>query len=87
MIYVILGLASGFYAAWLNSPKGRRFAITRTAESTILGTSLVLFFCLFLIPPRLWVRVALAFSVAGAPMIGRSLWNRVNKEADLPTFG
>lgn len=82
MIYILLGLASGVYASLLNTPAGRIFAKERTAESTIIGTSLVLFFCLFLIPVKHLSRVALAFSVAGAPLVIRSFWNRVNKEAD-----
>lgn len=83
MAYIFLGLVSGLYAAWLNTPTGRKFAHSRTAESTVLGTSIVLFFCLFLLPVHLWRRVALAFAVAGLPMVARSYYNRImNQEAD-----
>ena len=74
--YSLLFAASFGYAALLNTSEGRRFADDHTAESVAIGVALVLAALRFLLPLSVWRLVALAFAVAGVPIVGRSLVNR-----------
>jgi hypothetical protein len=77
--YVVLGIAAILYAIALNTSAGKRFADEYTWASVVLGTSLVLAALWFIIPNEHWLKVALAFAVAGTPMVARSLLNRARK--------
>lgn len=76
LIYIVLGGAASVYAALLSTDKGRRFADDHTAETVIGGVLLVLAALRLLLPGPAWGRVVVAFSIAGLPMIGRSLIKR-----------
>jgi len=73
LVYGILFLAAVAYALILNTKAGKRFADHFTWASVVIGTALVMASAWFLVPAESWVKIALAFVVAGAPMIGRSL--------------
>lgn len=73
LVYIILGLIAIAYAFILNTTGGKRFADQYTWASVVVGTSLVLGALWFILPPDNWQKVVLAFVVAGAPMIVRSL--------------
>ncbi len=70
-----LGVAATTYALGLNTDLGRRFAKEYTWASVVAGNGLILLFLRYLIPRRHWNTVALAFAVAGLPMVMRSIIN------------
>ncbi len=74
--YLTLGLAAGGYARFLNTDPGQTFADEFTWASVATGTGLVLLFLRFVLPASAWRKVATAFTVAGLPLIARSLVNR-----------
>ncbi len=76
IVYLVLGIAAIVYAVVLNTKKGRAFASGYTWASVVIGTSMVLTALWFLIPQDSWQKVAIAFVVAGSPMIARSLINK-----------
>lgn len=76
LTYLTLGLAASGYARLLNTDKGQTFADEFTWASVTLGTGLVLFFLRSILSPSAWRKVAVAFTVAGLPLIARSLVNR-----------
>lgn len=77
--YLALGVAATTYAAALNTEIGRKFAKEYTWASVVAGTGLVLLMLRFILPKMYWEKVALAFAVAGTPMVGRSLWNKLGE--------
>ena len=76
LVYIVLALLAIAYALILNTPGGKRFADQYTWASVVVGTSLVLAALWFIIPADNWMKVFLAFVVAGTPMIIRSLLKR-----------
>ena len=64
------------YAAALNTSAGRRFTDEHTAETVVIGVSLVLAALRLVLPKAAWWRVVVAFGVAGLPLVGRSLVKR-----------
>ena len=79
VVYIALGAASIIYAMALNTGGGKRFADNYTWASVVLGTSLVLAALWFIVPKEYWLKAALAFAVAGTPMVARSLLNKAKK--------
>jgi hypothetical protein len=79
VVYIALGAASIIYAVALNSSAGKRFADGYTWASVVLGTSLVLAALWFIVPREHWLKAALAFAVAGTPMVARSILNKAKK--------
>jgi hypothetical protein len=77
--YIALGIAAILYAIALNTSAGKRFVDEYTWASVVLGTCLVLATLWFIIPNEYWLKAALAFAVAGTPMVARSLLNRARK--------
>jgi hypothetical protein len=76
--YVLMALVSGLYAGLLATKEGRRVAKDRTAETVIVGTSLVLAVArLGGMPWRWWTMLTGLFAAAGLPMYLRSWWLRV----------
>lgn len=76
LVYIILGLLAIAYAFILNTPGGKKFTDQYTWATVVIGTSLVLGALWFIIPADNWKKVAIAFVVAGTPMIVRSLSKR-----------
>ena len=76
LVYIVLGLLAIAYAFILNTAAGKSFADRHTWASVVIGTSLVLGALWFIIPGDMWMKVFLAFVVAGTPMIIRSLLKR-----------
>ena len=74
--FAALGATASAYAAALNTAPGKKFAKEYTWASVVIGTSLVLAFLRLVLPKESWLKVAAAFGIAGAPMIGRSLVNK-----------
>jgi len=74
--YLALGATSTAYAALLNTRQGKKLADEYTWASVVIGTSLVLVMLQFILPKKHWEKVACAFTVAGIPMIARSLINK-----------
>jgi len=79
VVYIALGAASIIYAMALNTGVGKRFADNYTWASVVLGTSLVLAALWFIVPKEYWLKMALAFAVAGTPVVARSLLNKTKK--------
>ena len=77
--YIALGIAATLYAIALNTSAGKRFVDEYTWASVVLGTSLALATLWFIIPKEYFLKAALAFAVAGTPMVARSLLNRARK--------
>jgi len=77
--YIALGIGAILYAIVLNTNAGKRFADEYTWASVVLGTCLVLAALWFAIPSEYWLKAALAFAVAGTPMVARSLLNKARK--------
>ena len=78
--YIALGVTSTTYAAALNTDVGKEFADEYTWASVVLGTGLVLTILRFILPREYWQKVALAFAVAGTPMVARSLLRKLTEE-------
>jgi uncharacterized membrane protein YjjP (DUF1212 family) len=78
LIYLILFVVAASYAVFLNTGRGKSFVDEYTWASVVVGTSLVLLALWFLVPEA-WSKVLIAFTVAGSPMIFRSLINRYLK--------
>lgn len=76
LVYAGLFLAAATYAMLLNTSRGKYFAKEYTWATVVTGTLLVLFALYLIIPTEVWWQVFLAFVVAGAPMIARSLFNK-----------
>lgn len=77
MLYFFMALVSGVYAALLATDQGRKIARTKTAETVIVGTGLVLIMArLGGMPLRWWRLIAGLFAAAGLPMYIRSLYLR-----------
>ena len=74
-----LGGAAVGYAAFLNTPAGKKFATESeyTWASVVVGTGLVLAFLKRELDDDDWTTVAQGFAVAGAPMIARSVINKI----------
>ena len=72
-----LGGAAVRYAAFLNTPAGKKFATEYTWASVVVGTGLVLAFLKRELDDDDWAIVAQGFAVAGAPMIARSVINQL----------
>lgn len=79
LVYAGLLLFAATYAMLLNTAAGKQFATDYTWASVVIGTLLVLAALYMLIPVESWWRVCLAFVVAGAPMIARSLFNKAHR--------
>ena len=75
-IYTLLAAITSAYTAALSTPAGRRFTDEHTAETVVIGVSLVLAALRLVLPKAAWWRVAVAFAVAGLPLVGRSLVKR-----------
>ena len=88
MSNILLFIASTIYALILNTPAGRRFVDDYTAVSVILGVLLVLLSLRRSVPGHHLRRVAIAFAVAGSPLVLRSTLNRARglKNAAHPVF-
>jgi hypothetical protein len=77
LTYMILFGAASAYALALSTEPGRKFSDDHTAETVVMGVGLVLAALRLLLPGPVWGRVIVAFSIAGLPMIGRSLIRRM----------
>jgi len=77
--YAFLGVAASLYAVALNTKLGKTVAREQTWFSVVMGTSLVLGVARRVIPAGEWRKVALAFIVAGVPIISRSLYNKIKQ--------
>lgn len=75
--YLTLVSLTSIYAALLSTRRGAVLVGERTAESVVLGVSLVLVVLRFLLPSRYWLRVVLAFVAGGGPMVVRSWLRRL----------
>ena len=78
--YTILGLISSLYAACLNTTAGKKFTDQYTWATVCIGTSLVLAVLRLLIPKEHWYKLVTAFTIAGFPMVARSLYNKSVRE-------
>lgn len=76
VIYILLAALASAYALLLSTDQGRRFTDEHTAETVILGVGLVLGTLRLILPEAFWWRVAIAFGVAGTPLVARSLLKR-----------
>lgn len=74
--YTILGLISSIYAVCLNTKPGKKFTDQYTWASVCIGTGLVLAVLRLSIPKPYWYKLLTAFTVAGFPMVARSLYNK-----------
>lgn len=80
MLYFFMALVSGVYAALLATNEGRKIARTKTAETVIFGTCLVLLVArLGGMPWRWWSLIVGLFAAAGLPMYARSLFLRLQR--------
>jgi len=79
VVYVVLGVAAIVYAVVLNTIGGKKFADDYTWASVVIGTGLVLAALWFIIPMEYWLKVVVAFVVAGIPMVARSLLSKAKK--------
>jgi len=77
---VALFLSSCLYAVVLQTGVGRKLATRRTYVVVVLGVGLVLASLLVILTLEQVGWVALAFAVAGIPMIARSLMNELADE-------
>ncbi|MEZ4621320.1 MAG: hypothetical protein R2867_38270 [Caldilineaceae bacterium] len=78
--YTILGLISSLYAVCLNTRTGKRFTEQYTWVTVCLGTGMVLAVLRLSMPKEHWYKLMTAFSVAGFPMVARSLYNKTVRE-------
>ena len=78
--YTILGLLSSLYAVSLNTKVGKKFTEEYTWATVCIGTSLVLAILRLMIPREHWYKLMTAFTVAGFPMVARSLYNKTIRE-------
>ena len=78
--YTILGLLSSLYAVGLNTKVGKKFTEEYTWATVCIGTSLVLAVLRLMIPKEYWLKLMTAFTVAGFPMVARSLYNKTIRE-------
>jgi hypothetical protein len=78
--YLVLAAAAAAYAAGLNTNQGKKFAQENTWTSVVIGTGLVLAALRLILPNEYWQKVALAFAVAGMPMVLRSFLNKSIRE-------
>lgn len=78
--YTILGLVSSLYAVCLNTTLGKKFTEQYTWATVCVGTGLVLAVLRLSIPKQYWYKLLTAFTVAGFPMVARSLYNKTVRE-------
>ena len=74
--YTILGLISSLYAVGLNTKVGKKFTEEYTWATVCIGTTIVLAVLRLMIPKDQWYKLMTAFTVAGVPMVARSLYNK-----------
>jgi len=80
--YTILGLISSLYAVGLNTKVGKKFTEEYTWATVCIGTSIVLAVLRLMLPKTYWYRLITAFTVAGFPMVARSLYNKTVREME-----
>jgi hypothetical protein len=80
--YTILGLLSSLYAVGLNTKVGKKFTEEYTWASVCIGTSIVLAVLRLMLPKDHWLKLMTAFTVAGFPMVARSLYNKTVRELE-----
>ncbi len=78
--YTILGLLSSLYAVSLNTKLGKKFTEEYTWATVCIGTSLVLAVLRYMLPKDHWYKLMAAFTVAGFPMVARSMYNKTVRE-------
>ncbi len=78
--YTILGLISSLYAVGLNTKVGKKFTEEYTWATVCIGTTIVLAVLRLMIPKDHWYKLLTAFTVAGVPMVARSLYNKTVRE-------
>lgn len=78
--YTIVGLISSLYAVCLNTDTGKKFTEQHTWATVCVGTGLVLAVLRLSIPKEYWYKLLTAFTVAGFPMVARSLYNKSVRE-------
>ncbi len=78
--YTILGLLSSLYAVGLNTKVGKKFTEEYTWATVCIGTTIVLAVLRLMIPKDHWYKLMTAFTVAGVPMVARSLYNKTVRE-------
>jgi hypothetical protein len=84
LILVVLFMASCLYTVTLEWSERRwRFVSRMTWLSVVLGTGMVLAALYALLSWDAWLLVALAFIVAGLPVVGRSLLNDLARDLAL----
>ena len=78
--YTILGLFSSLYAVCLNTRAGKKFTDQYTWLTVCLGTGMVLAVLRLSMPKDQWYKLMTAFTIAGLPMVARSLYNKTVRE-------
>lgn len=78
--YTILGLISALYAVCLNTKLGKKFTDQYTWATVCVGTGIVLAVLRLSMPKEHWYKLMTAFTVAGFPMVARSLYNKTVRE-------
>ena len=73
---MFLAAITSLYATLLNTPKGRHFTDSHTAESVIIGVGLVLSALRVILSAAARRRGVAAFAGAGAALVVRSLMKR-----------
>lgn len=71
--YLIIGAASSAFAFFLSQNDGKKWVDENTALAVIIGSSIIVVGLAPALPPHQWRKVALAFGVAGAPMVARKI--------------
>jgi len=64
----------------LNTTPGKKFTDRYTWATVCVGTGMVLAVLRMTIPKEQWYKLLTAFTVAGFPMVARSLYNKTVRE-------
>lgn len=84
LVFTLLMLISTFYAIILQVTSfGRWLAAERTWLSVVIGVGYVTLFMRLLGPAPTWWLWLVAWGVAGAPLVARSLWNELRRDSAL----
>lgn len=78
--YLLAAIASTLYAAWLSTERGKAWVDENTTLAVVLGVGGVLAALRGVLDRGAWARVVGMFVVAGAPLVVRGVWKKVQGE-------
>jgi hypothetical protein len=77
MTYPLTAILSTLYAAWLSTEEGKAWVDRNTTLAVTLGVGGVLVALRGVVDRDAWLRVFGLFVAAGAPMVVRGVWRKL----------